>query len=329
MPKSGRKALLASIASTIADYRRGEIPKPDVDHVGTWIEQFDASVRDGLLVELDYVLKKTYFSESDVERFLGSVAGTTKLASADPCSFWRGANFLRIQSAGNSQRDMLAMFEGVLEKRCGLSLVDCGSDDGPYIYLDDAVFSGNKIRNDFLGWIQKSAPQTAKVHVLVIGLHRGGQWYAGTAIQEGAKAAGRKVDVTWWRSLEIEDRKRYIANSDVLRPASIPNDAEVQAYVQTLKYQPTLRGGNSLGENNFFSSDGGRHLLEQEFLKTGVHIRSICPYLNRYQRPLGNMVLETLGFGSLLITFRNCPNNSPLALWAGDPWYPLFPRKTN
>ena len=41
------------------------------------------------------------------------------------------------------------------------------------------------------------------------------------------------------------------------------------------------------------------------------------------------MILESLGFGSLVVTFRNCPNNAPLALWAGDPWYPLFPRRTN
>jgi hypothetical protein len=55
----------------------------------------------------------------------------------------------------------------------------------------------------------------------------------------------------------------------------------------------------------------------------------MCPNLNKYQRPLGNMLLETLGFGSLIVTFRNCPNNAPLALWAGDPWHPLFPRTTN
>jgi hypothetical protein len=41
------------------------------------------------------------------------------------------------------------------------------------------------------------------------------------------------------------------------------------------------------------------------------------------------MILETLGFGSTLVTFRNCPNNCPLAFWAGYPWYPLFQRKTN
>jgi hypothetical protein len=44
---------------------------------------------------------------------------------------------------------------------------------------------------------------------------------------------------------------------------------------------------------------------------------------------VGNMVLSTLGFGSTIVTFRNCPNNAPLAFWAGDPWYPLFPRKIN
>jgi hypothetical protein len=41
------------------------------------------------------------------------------------------------------------------------------------------------------------------------------------------------------------------------------------------------------------------------------------------------MKLETLGFGSLIVTFRNCPNNAPLAFWVDSPWYPLFPRTTN
>jgi hypothetical protein len=41
------------------------------------------------------------------------------------------------------------------------------------------------------------------------------------------------------------------------------------------------------------------------------------------------MTLVTLGFGSLIVTYRNCPNNAPLALWVDHPWYPLFPRTTN
>lgn len=41
------------------------------------------------------------------------------------------------------------------------------------------------------------------------------------------------------------------------------------------------------------------------------------------------MKLVTLGFGSLIVTFSNCPNNAPLAFWVDSPWYPLFPRATN
>ena len=37
-----------------------------------------------------------------------------------------------------------------------------------------------------------------------------------------------------------------------------------------------------------------------------------------------------LGFGAMTVTFRNCPNTAPLALWmeAGG-WTPLFKRKLN
>ena len=108
----------------------------------------------------------------------------------------------------------------------------------------------------------------------------------------------------------------------MLRPSAIPADAAVQAYAQELQYAPVLRPGNSAGKNKFFSSDVGRNLLEQEFLKTGCAIRSICPNLNQYQRPLGNMVLQTFGFGALIVTFRNCANNCPLAFWVDSPWYP-------
>ena len=96
-----------------------------------------------------------------------------------------------------------------------------------------------------------------------------------------------------------------------------------------MTYKPHLRTPGQVGGKGIFSSDEARQLLEEEFLKAGVRIRQMCPNLNKYQRPLGNMLLETLGFGSLIVTFRNCPNNAPLALWAGDPWHPLFPRTTN
>lgn len=243
--------------------------------------------------------------------------------------FLEDVKFLRIQGGGKSQEEMLEMFDDILQQECGVGTEDCGREPIAYLYLDDAIFTGNRIRTDLGAWIESYSPDTARIHIVTIALHRGGQYFAKNKIKDSGNSAGKKIKVTWWRCIEIEDRKYYINSSDVLRPTIIPDDDLVEAYADNLNYPPVLRTPGSIGENKFFSSDDGRYLLEQELLKAGARIRSMCPYLNVYQRPLGNMVLETLGFGSLLVTFRNCPNNCPLAFWAGDPWYPLFPRKTN
>jgi hypothetical protein len=74
-------------------------------------------------------------------------------------------------------------------------------------------------------------------------------------------------------------------------------------------------------------------VLEREFLIAGTQIRS-QGNVSAVNRPLGHGYYG-LGFGSTLVTYRNCPNNCPLALWWGDPtatsgalkWYPLLPRK--
>ena len=99
--------------------------------------------------------------------------------------------------------------------------------------------------------------------------------------------------------------------------------------VYSRNYEHVLRVAGNPGAAGLFSSDAAKILLEQEFLKAGVYIRNICPNLSAVQRPLGHMTLETLGFGSLIVTYRNCPNNAPLAFWVDTPWYPLFPRTTN
>lgn len=326
---SERQTLLRSIAQTIADYRQGEIRTPTPSHVESWITQFGVSVQVPILRELAYVLDRTYISKGAVESFLRSIVTNEELAGDDPPKFWKDVRFLNIQGNGNSQREMLDMFSTVLSSVCKLTVAQCGKKPNAFVYLDDVLFTGNRIGNDLSAWIKSDAPQTAMLHIITMGLHNGGCYYAGCKIADAAKQANKTIKITWWRSLDIEDRKSATDKSDVLRPTTIPTDPATQAYVQGLRYAPVLRRPGYVGPCQFFSSEVGRSLLEQEFLKIGVHIRSICPHLNVYMRPLGNMVLETPGFGSMIVTFRNCPNNTPLALWAGDPWYPLFARKTN
>jgi hypothetical protein len=324
-----RDELLAAIAATTADYREGDLPTPTSEHVDRWISQFDAPVRLPILREISHVLERTYFSRSKTRQFLAGLFKTEKLVGVDPCAFWKSVEFLDIQGGGASQKEMLALFSKVLERQCGIDTESCGSEPHAYVYLDDAVFTGNRVRRDLESWIADQAPTEAVVHVITIALHSGGQFYANGKIKEAAAAAGKKVKLTWWRAIELEDRNAYTQASDVLRPVAIPADEGVKAYVSAMRYPPNLRTAGNVGGCGLFSSDAGRQLLESEFLKAGVRIRQMCPQLGQYQRPLGNMLLDTLGFGSLIVTFRNCPNNAPLALWARDPWHPLFPRTTN
>ena len=323
-----RNDLLASIAAATADYREGDLAAPTPAHVECWVTQFDAAVQLPILREMDHVLKQTYFSRKRTMQFLAGLFQAQKLVGDDPCTFWKGVKFLDIQGGGDSQKEMLALFSKVLSNKCGFSVDDCGADPQAFVYLDDAIFSGARVSQDIIKWATQDAPHDAKLHVIVIATHQS-SYYNKNNVYDAVRASGKSIKITWWHAVDLEDRKKYTDTSDVLRPVSIPADSAAQTYTNALTYPPRLRTPGQVGRLGIFSSDTGRQLIEHEFLKAGVRIRQMCPHLNQYQRPLGNMILDTLGFGSLIVTFRNCPNSAPLALWAGDPWHPLFQRTTN
>lgn len=319
--------LYEQLALVISDYRRGEVAEPNADHIRRWIRQFPSTIREPLLAETAHVLARTYIPKKQVKAFLKALTTNEKIVGDDPSTFWRDVRFLRLQQVGNSQNDMLALFDSALQKTCGLSIKDCGAKPHTYVYMDDAVFSGGRVKGDLIRWIQTDAPKQAKVAVIAMAVHALGEYFASGDIKKAATAANKSVDVTWWRAITVEDRKYYMSDSDVLRPTAIP--AEAKAYVDGLGAAPILRTGSSIGSLKLFSSGEGRHLVEQEFLKAGVDVRRRCPLLPAQMRPLGCTLMRTTGFGSMFVTYRNCANNTPLVLWAGHPWYPLFPRRTN
>ena len=331
-----RNELLASIATTIQDYRAGEIAKPTSAHVDRWVKQFDTAAQLPLLSELDHVLEKTYFSKKTVSSFFANQIQHQKIAGDNPCAFWQRANFLNIQAHGQSQAEILGLVNEALFAKCGITLEDCGSEDGPFIYLDDVLFSGGRIGSDLKTWIQDVAPAKAIVHVLVIGTHRLGEWQSFEGLKTVAKEAGKDISVTCWAAIRFENRKKYRTSAEVLWPAVLPSDPALVAYMALeAKWPFETRGEGGVLENNVFSGELGRQLIERELLLAGVKIRAGCQDPKRSMRPLGFSAFG-LGFGSTIVTYRNCPNNAPLALWWGDAaatsgamhWYPLLPRKT-
>jgi hypothetical protein len=220
------------------------------------------------------------------------------------------------------------LFDRKLQKELGLSIAECGQGNR-YIYIDDGLFSGGRLGTDLKDWIANAAPANAELYIAAIAIHTQGQYFTEKALNEANTQSRKKLTIKWGRLVSIEDGLFAVDASDVLRPTGPGADPSVAAYVAALGKEQKWRTGASVGPLQFFSSHQGRHLLEQEFLRMGVTVRAMCPNFNAYQRPLGNTTMRTIGFGTMFATYRNCPNNAPLVLWAGDPWYPLLRRVTN
>jgi hypothetical protein len=332
---SERDDLLASIAVTIKTYRQGELAEPSTTHVDRWARQFAATDQLPFLREIDHVMRQTFLTKHTVTEFLSNLVRNEQLAGKNPSAYWARANVLQIQKAGQSQKEMVKLFAKTLREQCGLKLATCGAPNGDYVYLDDVLFTGSRVASDLESWIASNAPSNALVHVIVIALHTGGHWYiTANRLRKAIAASGKTITLKFWRMVELENRKNRKDESDVLWPAVVPADSPVQAYVASEQRFPLVLR-NKGGKFKIFSSEAGREMLEREFLIAGVKIRSMTSSPKAVVRPLGFSNFG-VGFGSMIATYRNCPNNSPLAMWWGDPtatsgplnWYPLISRKT-
>ena len=335
-----RKLLLDSVASTLRDYRSGDRRALTPDHVDRWIRQFDAEIQLPLLREVGFTMKQTYFSRSKVDWFFKRLITRQKLTGSDSCSFWSSAQILQIQKQGYSQSEIRSVFSSDLESECGFSVEDCGlgSEPGAYVYLDDALFSGDRIVTDLTDWISLQSSTNLALHIVVIASHKYGEWRCKTRLVKIAREMGKRLQIRGWAAKRLENRKAYRDTSDVLWPVQLPDNPDVAAYIESEEHFPFVpRNPGARSELNLFSSESGRQVLEREMLLAGMRIRSFCREPSPAIRPLGRGNFG-LGFGSMIATYRNCPNTAPLALWWGDPneypghpfskWYPLLPRRT-
>lgn len=325
------------IMKLIKDYREGEIEPVTSKHIERWINQFELEIQKQLLTELLVVLKETYYSKERVLNFLDAVIQCKELTGPNTLSFWGNANFLQIQKNGQSQKEMLNLFRGVMREKYNVDFTENakGVSDGVYVYLDDAIFSGQRVSLDLEAWVRNSAPIKAIVHIVTIASHSLGQYHAEMTLKQTIAESKKNITIRFWWTKLIENRLRHKDTSQVLWPTgNILREQLVKKYLsssQRFPFTPRIASNSHWP----FSSEGGRCLLEREMLLAGLRIRNFCQNPSDALRPLGFSPFG-LGFGSTVVTYRNCPNNCPLAFWWGDSqvsgpltkWYPLFPRKT-
>lgn len=200
------------------------------------------------------------------------------MAGANPKAFWRKVNFLEIQEHGDSQADLLELFDESLSSQLALGTDQCGGGD-VYVYLDDVVFTGARAGNDLESWIRENAPQSATVHVVVVAHHKFGGWKMKERLKKAGADCGKKVDWHLWSALALENRKAYRNTSDVLWPTRLPLIAEAKIIDAT-------KGENlycTQGVRRFLNGEygwGGREAFMIAYVRDGSTIATrLEPYL--------------------------------------------------
>jgi len=326
-------ATAVSLSEIIYDYRKGEIPPRTPEEILKWVNQFDETAREAVLEETTHILSKTYYSAEKWEQWIGALAIAKELCGADPCAFWTKTHLLDLQPQGNSQREMNQKFREILPTVCEAAQLQEHENARNFVYLDDGLYTGTRIRNDLQKWITEAAPAGASLHVIVPTMHSGGEFYVRNCLEESNAQTKKGLNIKLWRTKTLENRASYSYCADVLRPVAMIEDKAVQDFVASnlgfQKFPIRWRDSASCGRNGTFSSNEKRVILENQFLIYGSRIRMAETNLPKFARPLGYQNLETLGFGATTVTFRNCPNNCPLVFWVQGHWTPLFPRRAN
>ena len=330
-----RRAFLEEITRISADYRLGQVPPITPDHVNRWVSQFDPDDQLVILAEMARILGKHYVSQRKASRFIEKVLAQEEICGADPISGLRNTRFLEIQRHGSSQNELVALTDQVLKKNYGLRTFLCGSFPKAYIYIDDCLVTGYTILHDLEGWLPKAVPGS-RLHIILFSVDKGKKDYVWKRLKVLARV--RDVKAKIWTQHEFQ-RMEY------MWPQWFSGDARVDLYVEEVYRRGREQGLNLQlfrpdippGTELTFSSPEARKIVERAFMAAGAYIVSLPKQPKPEMRPMGYAKLESLGSGAVTVTYRNCPNNCPLALWWGDPdkprgnplskWYPLFKRK--
>ncbi len=347
MHASERSRLLASISNIVRDYRLTEIDPITPEHMDRWLKQFDAEHQPVILRELDRLLSRYYFSRVRVKKELRTYITHSLVAYNDRKQVFNRTRFLRIQRKGKSQQELLRIADEVLQEDYGIRLDECGlKSPSQFVYLDDGIFTGNRLvydltygnaggpRDDNPSWIPQHAPNHSTLLIFVLAAHAAGTRYA---LDNYLQPAARAKNITLRRgsALSINNIRRQ-GGADCLWPRRLRDGNSYLEFYLENRLTNTgrsdcclFRPSNVPSQETLFSSSEARDVIERAFLLKGcelaysTHIQSM--------RPLGFEKLESLGLGTLFVTYRNIANNAPLVLWwgsrSGNRWYPLFEPK--
>lgn len=325
------------IEDILADYRVEDKLNPKKENILKWVSQFREVNQKIILEEMLHIFSRRYLTKSDINIFLEGLVKNKKLAGVKPKDYWSNVSLLAIQKDGDSQRMMNKKFNKIIKEELNIDLPENDLKKKYFLHLDDFLFTGNRLRTDLQEWF-KTAPFEKRLDIIYIGYHKSGQYYLS---QKWLKSNNKKkIKIKFWRRIELENTTSCQNVSHILWPTKdICKYDDVKDYIALQSdclFRDKSQKPNGYCKDKLFSSEANRVILEEEFTLAGIKINKAMSDdkdKQRYWKPLGMSSFKGLGFGAMVFSYRNCPNNTPLAFWwgnwtEGSIWYPLFQRKT-
>ncbi|MFS0558193.1 hypothetical protein [Brevibacillus sp. 179-C9.3 HS] len=337
-----RREIIQSIVNTVQDYRADAITF-DNNHVERWVKQFDESVQNVLLIEMEHVLKQYYVNYNTACEHLKEIMEHKDLCDWDGQGSFSNVKLLNIQRNGNSQKELLSIFNDLMTEKYGVGIEKTGDKPLKYIYLDDCLFSGNTAIYDIIDWLPNAEPNT-ELHFVFLAIYTNGSRYVSRRLASELKK--KNISVKFWRIHELNNIPWEGGSFDCCWPSQLEGNPQLDLFIEDINkrcegkdFQPRIFKNRAFREEKIFTCSEHRIIVEKALLDAGVKIRNFSDSPKHEMRPLGYEKLESLGFGAMFFTFRNVANNCPLAIWWGDPeaddnhplarWYPLLQRKVN
>lgn len=324
--------VIKQIAEKLADYKHVPAMGMCSQHVKKWITQFHESDRRFILDETIRLLDIGYLSEDNYKHILKAIA-----ESRANVPFFRESCFLNIQKQGSSQSELIKSLSDLVSVKFNVVTRESEREYvrkfKSFVYIDDVSFSGNKAITDLAWLIDSYDLSNINVSVYFFASHTYADYHIKNRIESIFSNRNINVVIKTGSMRNVENRVSYSSSSGVFWPrdysVNIPSE-----FADSEIYTGTLRTGYSQNKN--FQDESTRDCLEAILTKVGFDILLKSKSPSDVLKPLGFSTFKGVGFGGTTFTYRNCPNNTPLAFWWGDYeltgtsaldcWYPLMKR---
>ncbi|CAI1951052.1 phosphoribosyltransferase-like protein [Serratia fonticola] len=339
-----KNVIKEQISEILSDYELAPPGGMNAAHVGRWVDQFEEGDQLFVLEQTLALLRNSYISRSDYLEEIYDI-----LRNDNSRRIILESAFLNIQEVnrGTSQGDLLELLETKAGEFDRLGIVTLSRDStiqrvtqfDKFIYFDDVCFSGTKALNDISWFVENFNLNDVTIRVFFLGTHRYATYMLYTTLTRMFQ--GRNITLLIHEEgllITRENRMKYSSSSEVfwLRKDGIVLPDWIQNPENYTSREGTER--THFKENDIFLNMADRYRFEYALTKAGFYILQQSRNPAQILKPLGFSTFPGLGFGGTIFTYRNCPNNTPLAFWWGryeddgvanralDCWYPLMRR---